>query len=48
VRDGATAGFYGVLYDNLAAASFDLGAEHSNYYGLYRSYEASDGDLDYW
>jgi alpha-glucosidase len=48
VRDGATGGFYGVLYDNLAAASFDLGAEHSNYYGLYRSYEASDGDLDYW
>jgi alpha-glucosidase len=48
VRDGATAGFYGILYDNLAAASFDLGAEHSNYYGLYRSYEASDGDLDYW
>jgi alpha-glucosidase len=28
-----------------------LGAEHSNYYGLYRTYEAyeaSDGDLDYW
>ena len=48
VRDGATNCFYGVLYDNLAAASFDLGAEHSNYYGLYRSYEAFDGDLDYW
>jgi alpha-glucosidase len=48
VRDGATGGFYGILYDNLAATSFDLGAEHSNYYGLYRSYEAADGDLDYW
>jgi alpha-glucosidase len=48
VRDGATGGFYGILYDSLAAATFDLGAEHSNYYGLYRSYEAPDGDLDYW
>jgi alpha-glucosidase len=48
VRDGATGGFYGLLYDNLAAATFDLGAEHSNYYGLYRTYEARDGDLDYW
>lgn len=48
VRDGATGSFYGILYDNLVAASFDLGAEHSNYYGLYRSYEAPDGDLDYW
>jgi len=48
VRDGATGGFYGILYDNLAAGTFDLGAEHSNYYGLYRSYEAPDGDLDYW
>jgi alpha-glucosidase len=48
VRDGATGGFYGLLYDNLAAATFDLGAEHSNYYGLYRTYEAREGDLDYW
>jgi alpha-glucosidase len=48
VRDGATGGFYGILYDNLAAGTFDLGAEHSNYYGLYRRYEAPDGDLDYW
>ena len=48
VRDGDTGGFYGILYDNLAAGTFDLGAEHSNYYGLYRSYEAPDGDLDYW
>jgi alpha-glucosidase len=47
VRDGATGTFYGVLYDNLAAATFDLGAEHNNYFGLYRSYEADDGDLDY-
>jgi alpha-glucosidase len=47
VRDGATGGFYGIFYDNLVAGAFDLGAEHSNYYGLYRSYEAPDGDLDY-
>jgi alpha-glucosidase len=47
VRDGASGAFYGILYDNLAAATFDLGAEHSNYYGLYRTYEAEDGDLDY-
>jgi alpha-glucosidase len=47
VRDGASGTFYGILYDNLVAATFDLGAEHSNYYGLYRSYEAEDGDLDY-
>lgn len=47
VRDGATGSFYGILYDNFVAATFDLGAEHSNYYGLYRSYEAEDGDLDY-
>ncbi|HTS91274.1 MAG TPA: glycoside hydrolase family 31 protein [Stellaceae bacterium] len=47
VRDGETGTFYGILYDNLVAATFDLGCEHSNYYGLYRSYEAEDGDLDY-
>jgi len=44
--DGATGLSYGTLYDNHAAASFDLGAEHDNYYGLYRSYEAEGGDLD--
>jgi alpha-glucosidase len=38
---------YGIFYDNTSASSFDLGCEHSNYYGLYRGYEASDGDLDY-
>jgi alpha-glucosidase len=48
VRDGATGGFDGILYDNLAAGTFDLGVEHSNYYGRYRSYETRDGDLDYW
>ena len=38
----------GVLYDNMAEAAFDLGATHDNYHGLFRSYEAQDGDLDYY
>lgn len=37
-----------MFYDNTAPSSFDLGCEHSNYYGLYRGYEATDGDLDYY
>lgn len=44
--DGATGIAYGMLYDNHPEAAFDLGAEHDNYYGLYRSYEAAGGDLD--
>ncbi len=47
-QDGASGVAYGILYDNMAAATFDLGCEHSNYYGLYRSYEAADGDLDFY
>ena len=47
-RDGATGTSYGVFYDNNAASVFDLGAEHDNYYGAFRSYEAEDGDLDYY
>jgi len=47
-RDGETGVSCGVLYDNMAAATFDLGAEHDNYYDLYRGYEAADGDLDYY
>lgn len=38
----------GIFYDNLAEAAFDLGCEHDNYFGLYRSYEAQGGDLDYY
>jgi len=31
---GADAGAcYGMLYDSMAPATFDLGCEHSNYYG---------------
>lgn len=47
-RDGATGAAYGVLYDNGAEAAFDLGAEHDNYFGLIRGYEAAGGDLDYY
>eukprot|EP00271_Cylindrocystis_brebissonii_P015613 TRINITY_DN38564_c0_g1_i1.p1 TRINITY_DN38564_c0_g1~~TRINITY_DN38564_c0_g1_i1.p1 ORF type:complete len:880 (+),score=112.87 TRINITY_DN38564_c0_g1_i1:332-2971(+) len=47
-RDAATGIYYGMLYDNIVEATFDFGCEHSNYYGLYRSYEAVDGDLDYY
>lgn len=47
VQDGATGAAYGLHYDNYAAATFDLGCEHDNYYGPYRCYEAAGGDLDY-
>ncbi|HEY2617085.1 MAG TPA: glycoside hydrolase family 31 protein [Acetobacteraceae bacterium] len=47
-RDGATGTHYGLFYDNAAEAAFDLGAEHDNYYGLFRGYEAAGGDLDYY
>ena len=47
-RDGATGASYGLYYDNGAAAACDLGCAHDNYYGLFRSYEARDGDLDYY
>lgn len=39
---------HGIYYDNLAEGHFDLGCEHDNYFGLFRSYEAIGGDLDYY
>ncbi|WP_284178494.1 TIM-barrel domain-containing protein [Rhabdaerophilum sp. SD176] len=42
------AGAHGLFYDNLATASVDLGATLDNYHGLFRSYAADDGDLDYY
>jgi alpha-glucosidase len=39
---------YGLLYDNLATTVFDMGCELDNYYGPYRTYQADDGDLDYY
>ena len=47
-RDGATEIAYGVFYDTLAAATFDLGCEHDNYHGFYRYCEIDGGDLDYY
>ena len=47
-HDGATGTHYGLFYDNAVEAAFDLGAEHDNYYGLFRGYEAAGGDLDYY
>ena len=40
-------GAHGVYYDNLAVAEVDLGCTIDNYHGLFRSYAAQDGDLDY-
>ncbi len=48
VRDAVSGTGYGVYYDNCARAEFDLGCERDNYYGAYRTYEARDGDLDYY
>ncbi len=45
-KDAASGVSYGTFYDNFADATFDLGSEHDNYYGLYRSYAAAAGDLD--
>ncbi len=41
-------GAHGVFYDNLARGALDLGAMIDNYHGLFRFYEAEDGDLDFY
>jgi alpha-glucosidase len=41
--EGAWVGTY---YDTLSACTFDLGCEHDNYHGLFRSVDIDDGDLD--
>ncbi|RBP02327.1 alpha-glucosidase [Roseiarcus fermentans] len=46
VRDGPSGVAHGLFYDNGAEGAFDLGCEHDNYFGRYRTYEAEDGDLD--
>ncbi|WP_281810597.1 TIM-barrel domain-containing protein [Limnohabitans sp. MORI2] len=38
----------GIYYDTLSACTFDLGCEHDNYHGLFRSVDIDDGDLDYY
>jgi alpha-glucosidase len=39
---------YGLFYDTLSDCVFDLGQELDNYHGVYRSFCAAHGDLDYW
>src|SRR5262249_21798429 len=48
VRDDESEIAYGLFYDTLSSATFDLGCEHDNYHGLYRYCEIEDGDLDYY
>jgi alpha-glucosidase len=38
----------GIYYDTLSACSFDLGCEHDNYHGLFRTTDIDDGDLDFY
>jgi len=47
-RDGVSGAWYGIFYDTLAPATFDLGCEYDNYHGFYRYVEIDDGDLDYY
>ncbi len=46
VRPASGAPAVGLFYDNLSHGVFDLGQEIDAYHGPYRSFEASDGDLD--
>ncbi len=39
---------YGLLYDNLSSAEFDMGREIDAYHGRYRTYVGQDGDIDYY
>ena len=39
---------FGIFYDNMSDAVFDMGAELDQYHGLYRYYRADNGDLDYY
>jgi alpha-glucosidase len=43
--DGAAAG---IFYDTLSDCTFDMGCARSNYHGLFRSFVADFGDLDYY
>ncbi|MCB8822037.1 glycoside hydrolase family 31 protein [Microvirga rosea] len=42
------AGAHGIFYDNLAVGEMDLGCTIDNYHGLFRSYSAQSGDLDFY
>ncbi|MBP3041485.1 glycoside hydrolase family 31 protein [Bacillaceae bacterium Marseille-Q3522] len=47
-RNGETKISFGIFYDNMSKAVFDMGNEMDNYHGWYRYFEAVAGDLDYY
>ncbi|HET6970403.1 MAG TPA: glycoside hydrolase family 31 protein, partial [Phenylobacterium sp.] len=47
-RHGVSGLAFGLFYDTYADCDFDFGAERSNYHGLFRSFTAERGDLDYY
>ncbi|QDG74908.1 TIM-barrel domain-containing protein [Labrenzia sp. PHM005] len=48
ITDRGALGAYGLYYDTLAHCWFDLGNEKDNYHPAFRSFRASDGELDYY
>ncbi|MCX7324505.1 MAG: glycoside hydrolase family 31 protein [Hyphomicrobiales bacterium] len=46
VQSGNVTG--GLFYDSLAPMTFDIGAERSNYHGIYRYVEAEEPGFDLW
>ncbi|MBW8813958.1 MAG: glycoside hydrolase family 31 protein [Caulobacterales bacterium] len=47
-QNAASGHAFGLFYDTYADAAFDFGCERSNYHGLFRSFRAAAGDLDYY
>jgi alpha-glucosidase len=47
-RSDETGLAFGLFYDTYADCAFDFGAERSNYHGLFRSFAADAGELDYY
>jgi alpha-glucosidase len=47
-HDKTAATAFGLFYDTYADCEFDFGAERSAYHGLFRSFVAEAGDLDYY
>ncbi|MEH7118513.1 glycoside hydrolase family 31 protein [Neobacillus vireti] len=39
---------FGIFYDNMSKAVFDMGNEMDNYHGWYRYFQSDAGDLDYY
>ncbi len=47
-RDEETDLSYGIFYDNMSNAIFDMGKELDNYHGHYKYFYSINGDLDYY